>query len=249
MAHAARRSRRWLRRGRARLTSARSRRTGSTRCCSRAVLRTRAAIPSCSTRRRPARPRIAPDARRILDEVDVDRPARNAGEVATLVGVGSRGARGRVDERGGRARRARTHAPGALGLVASVTGPVDHVSDGDTVLAISNGHTARLDHGDGLHVVRAHRLLPRRKPDGPLEAAGEALVAFGVAAEDAARGAPGRGLPRAALRRARRARSRDARRAGPHGAVKEYALLDELERRGLIVGVEHDAAQIERGSW
>ncbi len=30
--------------------------------------------------------------------------------------------------------------------------------------------------------------------------------------------------------------------------MKEFELLGELERRGLIVGVEHDAAQIE-GSW
>ena len=81
------------------------------------------------------------------------------------------------------------------------------------------------------------------KPDEPLEAAAEALAAFGVAAEDAAAGADGPGhVPRAALRRAVRARPGDARRAGAHrGAVRldelgELGLLAELERLGLVAG-------------
>ena len=72
---------------------------------------------------------------------------------------------------------------------------------------------ARDGHRDGLHVDRDHRLLPRGEADDPLEAAAEALAAFGVAGEDAARDAqrPGH-VPRRPLRRARRARSGDARR-------------------------------------
>ena len=44
-----------------------------------------------------------------------------------------------------------------------------------------------------LHVERDHRLLPRRQAGPPLEAAAEALAAFGVAGEDAARDAKGPG--------------------------------------------------------
>src|SRR5205823_12137294 len=54
------------------------------------------------------------------------------------------------------------------------------------------------------------------------------------------------------LRRAGGARSRDARRASPDlrvvttlGEVGEFGLLAELEQRGLVAGVEHDAAIVE----
>src|SRR5439155_24920828 len=75
-------------------------------------------------------------ARRILDEVDVAVLRGNAGEVATLVG-------GEAEVRGGEAVGAGSESAGlaraaarSLGLVASVTGAVDHVSDGDPVVAI-----------------------------------------------------------------------------------------------------------------
>src|SRR5437868_12691202 len=68
-------------------------------------------------------------ARRILDEVDVTVLRGNAGEVATLVGVDAevRGVEsiGTAGEAGELARA----AAGNLGLVASVTGAIDHVSD------------------------------------------------------------------------------------------------------------------------
>src|SRR4029077_2876120 len=52
-------------------------------------------------------------------------------------------------------------------------------------------------------------------------------------------------VPCAAVRRARGARPRHGRRAGQVlRVVNEFELLAELERRGLIVGVEHDAAEI-----
>ena len=85
------------------------------------------------------------------------------------------------------------------------------------------------------------------KPEEPLEAAAEALAAFGVAAEAAAAGAEGPGTFHARLYDALYAlHSVHARRPDAHrGAVKEFEFLAELERLGLIVGVEHDAAEIE----
>src|SRR5919109_3604197 len=79
-------------------------------------------------------------AKRILDEVDVTVLRGNAGEVATLVGVEAevRGVES-MDVGGDAAEIARAAAK-KLGVVASVTGPVDHVSDGEDVLAVANGH-------------------------------------------------------------------------------------------------------------
>src|SRR5216110_1947647 len=79
-------------------------------------------------------------ARRILDEVSVTVLRGNAGEVATLVGVDAevRGVES-IDAGGDPAELAR-EAGKSLGVVASVTGPVDHVSDGERVIAIENGH-------------------------------------------------------------------------------------------------------------
>src|SRR5947199_1904151 len=79
-------------------------------------------------------------ARRILEEVDVTVLRGNAGEVATLVGVDAeeRGVES-IGAGGDPAGLARV-AGERLGLVASVTGPVDHVSDGEIVLRVENGH-------------------------------------------------------------------------------------------------------------
>ena len=74
--------------------------------------------------------------------------------------------------------------------------------------------------------------------ESPFDAAVEALVAFGVAGEDAARDAQGPGLvPREPLRRARRARSGDARRAGSRH-VRVHAIVEDLEtaRRAIEAG-------------
>ena len=79
-------------------------------------------------------------ARRILDAVDVAVLRGNAGEVATLVGVAAevRGVES-VAAAGDAAELAR-EAARTLGVVASVTGAVDHVSDGERSAAIANGH-------------------------------------------------------------------------------------------------------------
>jgi hydroxyethylthiazole kinase len=84
--------------------------------------------------------------------------------------------------------------------VASVTGPVDHVSDGERVLAVANGHELLAAvSGTGCMSSALTGCFLAEKPDEPLEAAAEALAAFGVAAEDAAAGADGPGTFHARL--------------------------------------------------
>jgi hydroxyethylthiazole kinase len=133
-------------------------------------------------------------ARRILGEVKVAVLRGNAGEVATLVGVQAevRGVEsmGTRDEPADLAREAAK----SLGVVASVTGPIDHVSDGDRVLAVANGHPLLAAvTGTGCMSSAMTGCFLAVKKEEPVEAAAEALAAFGVAAEDAARGAKGPG--------------------------------------------------------
>jgi hydroxyethylthiazole kinase len=139
-------------------------------------------------------------ARRILDEVRVTVLRGNAGEVATLVGAEAE-VRGVESIASGLdpAQLAR-EAGRQLGVVASVTGAVDHVSDGERVLAVANGHPllAALT-GTGCMSSALTGCFLAVKPDDPLEAAAEALAALGVAAEDAAAGAEGPGTFHARL--------------------------------------------------
>jgi len=139
-------------------------------------------------------------ARRILELVNVTVLRGNAGEVATLVGAHAE-VRG-VESIGAGlepAELARTAAR-SLGVVASVTGPVDHVSDGERVLAVANGDALLATvTGTGCMSSALTGCFLAAKPGQPLEAAAEALAAFGVAAEDAARGAEGPGTFHARL--------------------------------------------------
>jgi hydroxyethylthiazole kinase len=132
-------------------------------------------------------------ARRLLDQVDVAVLRGNAGEVATLVGVEAE-VRG-VESVGGAGNVAELARMAArkLGPVASVTGPVDHISDGERAAAVSNGH-ALLGSitGTGCMSTAITGCFLAGKDD-PFEAAVEALVAFGVAGEDAAVSAKGPG--------------------------------------------------------
>jgi hydroxyethylthiazole kinase len=133
-------------------------------------------------------------AKRILDEVDVAVLRGNGGEVATLVGVDAevRGVES-IDAGGDPAELART-AGTRLGLVASVTGPVDHVSDGETVIRVANGHPLLASiTGTGCMSTAMTGCFLAVNRERPLEAAAEALIAFGVAGEDAAVGAKGPG--------------------------------------------------------
>ena len=139
-------------------------------------------------------------ARRILDEVDVTVLRGNAGELATLVGADAevRGVESIASglEPEGLAREAARQ----LGLVASVTGPVDHVSDGERTLGVANGHPLLAAvTGTGCISSALTGCFVAAKPEEPLEAAAEALAALGVAAEDAAGGAEGPGTFHARL--------------------------------------------------
>jgi hydroxyethylthiazole kinase len=140
----------------------------------------------------------ADTAKQILDAVDVAVLRGNAGEVATLVGVEAevRGVES-IGVGGDPAELARTAAT-ALGVVASVTGAVDHVSDGERVIAIANGHPL-LASVTGTGCMSTALTGCFLAVDEPLAAAVAALVAFGVAGEDAAREAKGPGSFHAAL--------------------------------------------------
>jgi hydroxyethylthiazole kinase len=132
-------------------------------------------------------------AKRILDAVDVTVLRGNAGEVATLVGLDAevRGVES-AGVTGDPAELARSAAK-TFGVVASVTGPVDHVSDGARTAAVSNGHEllAAIT-GTGCMSTALTGCFLAASSD-PFEAAAEALVALGVAGEDAAGEARGPG--------------------------------------------------------
>ena len=139
-------------------------------------------------------------ARRILDEVGVTVLRGNVGEIATLVGATAE-VRGVESMSTGiePAELARAAAR-TLGVIASVTGPVDHVSDGERVLAVANGDPLLATvTGTGCMSSALTGCFLAAKPGEPLEAAAEALAAFGVAAEDAAVGAEGPGTFHARL--------------------------------------------------
>jgi hydroxyethylthiazole kinase len=139
-------------------------------------------------------------AKRILDELEVTVLRGNAGEVATLVGVDAEVRGVESIASGGDPAELARQAGRQLGLVASVTGPVDHVSDGETVVAIANGHpmmAAITGTGCISSAITGCFLAVNR--EAPLAAAVEALVAFGVAGEDAASGAKGPGSFHVAL--------------------------------------------------
>jgi hydroxyethylthiazole kinase len=139
-------------------------------------------------------------AKRLLDKLDVAVVRGNSAEIATLAGMQAeiRGVEAIGAEAGG-AELARDVAR-SLGVVAAVTGPVDHVSDGQRILAVSNGHPLLgTVSGTGCMstAVTGSFLAVRRDP--PLEGAAEALAAFGVAGEDAAVDARGPGSFHVAL--------------------------------------------------
>jgi hydroxyethylthiazole kinase len=137
-------------------------------------------------------------ARLLLDGVDVAVLRGNAAEVATLAGreaeirgVESIGAGGSPADLAREAAR-------TLGCVAAVTGPVDHVSGGEEVVAVANGHELLgAVTGTGCISTALTGCFLGVRP--PLEAAVDALVALGVAAEDAAEGAGGPGTFHARL--------------------------------------------------
>jgi hydroxyethylthiazole kinase len=132
--------------------------------------------------------------KRILDEVRVTVLRGNAGEVATLVGVAAEVRGVESIDAGGDAAALAREAGRSLGLVAAVTGPVDHVSDGTRSVAISNGDPMLATiTGTGCISTALTGCFLAVNGDRPLDAAAEALVALGVAGEDAAATAKGPG--------------------------------------------------------
>jgi hydroxyethylthiazole kinase len=131
---------------------------------------------------------------RILEDVRVTVLRGNAGEVATLVGVEAEVRGVESIEAGEDAADLAARAAQSLGLVASVTGPVDHVSDGQQTIAIENGDPMLATiTGTGCIASALTGCFLAVNADRPLEAAAEALVALGVAGEEAAREAKGPG--------------------------------------------------------
>jgi hydroxyethylthiazole kinase len=137
-------------------------------------------------------------ARRILDDVDVAVLRGNAGEVATLVGVDAEVRGVESISAGTDAGELAREAARRLGLVASVTGPVDHVSDGERLTRVANGDPllGRVTGTGCMSTALTGCFLAVAEP---FAAAAAALVAFGVAGEDAAAGAKGPGSFHVAL--------------------------------------------------
>jgi hydroxyethylthiazole kinase len=138
-------------------------------------------------------------ARRILDEVAVTVVRGNAGEVATLVGVDAEVRGVESIAAGGDAGELARAAARRFGAVASVTGAVDHVSDGEAVAAIANGHELLASITGTGCMSSAVTGCFLAVAESPFDGAVEALVAFGVAGEDAARVARGPGSFHVAL--------------------------------------------------
>jgi hydroxyethylthiazole kinase len=139
-------------------------------------------------------------ARGLLAELPITVLRGNAGEVATLVGIEAEVRGVESIAAGGDAAQLAREAADTLDVAAAVTGRIDHVSDGERVLAVANGHELLATvSGTGCMATAITAAFLAAKPDEPLDAAAEALVAFGVAGEGAAGDARGPGTFHAGL--------------------------------------------------
>jgi hydroxyethylthiazole kinase len=137
--------------------------------------------------------------KRLLAELRIAVVRGNSAEIATLAGRQAqiRGVEAVGEAAGPELAR---QAARALGTVVAITGLVDHVSDGETVNAVANGHELLgAVTGTGCMSTAITGCFLGVRGDDPLAAATEALVAFGVAGEDAAEQAKGPGSFHAAL--------------------------------------------------
>jgi hydroxyethylthiazole kinase len=137
---------------------------------------------------------------RLLEDLRIGVLRGNAGEIGTLVGAEAevRGVESMTV--GAEPAELAREAARSLGVVAAVTGPVDYVSDGQRLLAIANGHELLgTVSGTGCMATAVTGSFAAVRPDDLLVAAADALVALGVAGEDAARAAGGPGSFHAAL--------------------------------------------------
>ena len=136
--------------------------------------------------------------RRLLEVLELAVVRGNSAEIATLAGrpaeirgVEAIGANGGPD--------LAREAAKSLGCVVAVTGPVDHVSDGEIVNSVANGHELMATvTGTGCMSTAVTGCFLGVQPHA-LTAATGALVAFGVAGEDAAESAKGPGSFHVAL--------------------------------------------------
>jgi hydroxyethylthiazole kinase len=130
--------------------------------------------------------------RRLLDVLELAVVRGNSAEIATLAGRQAEIRGVEAVGAGGGPDLAREAAK-AIGCVVAVTGPVDHVSDGETVNPVANGHELMATvTGTGCMVTALTGCFLGVQPNA-LTAATGALVAFGVAGEDAAETANGPG--------------------------------------------------------
>jgi hydroxyethylthiazole kinase len=139
-------------------------------------------------------------AHRLLTEVDVAVVRGNPAEIATLAGREAE-IRGVESMAAGDSAAELAHtAAQELDTVIAVTGAIDHVSDGTELLTVANGDPLLATiTGSGCMSTAVTGAFLAVRPDAPLAAAAEALVAFGVAGEDAAREAKGPGSFHVAL--------------------------------------------------
>jgi hydroxyethylthiazole kinase len=136
---------------------------------------------------------------RLLEDVNVTVLRGNPGEIANTIGRQAE-VRGVESVEAVPGSELADAAAKALGITVAVTGPVDHVADGERTVAIANGHELLgTVSGTGCMATAITGCFLAIRPDAPLEAAAEALVAFGVAGEDAAGDAKGPGSFHAGL--------------------------------------------------
>ena len=132
--------------------------------------------------------------RRLLIEASPTVVRGNAGEVATLAGIDAEVRGVESMSAGAEAAELARAAANTLGTIVSVTGAVDHVSDGTRTLRVANGHELLTTvTGTGCMSSALTGCFLAAGREAPLEAAAEALAAFGVAAADAAVAARGPG--------------------------------------------------------
>jgi hydroxyethylthiazole kinase len=138
-------------------------------------------------------------ARSLLDALDLAVVRGNFAEIATLAGRRAE-IRGVEAVGAGGGPELALEAARAFGCVAAVSGPVDDVSDGERSVAVANGHELLGSvTGTGCMATAITGCFLAVRGDDPLAAAAEALVAFGVAGEDAAEDAKGPGSFHVAL--------------------------------------------------
>ncbi|MDQ6857152.1 MAG: hydroxyethylthiazole kinase, partial [Candidatus Dormibacteraeota bacterium] len=124
----------------------------------------------------------------------------NSAEVAALAGRAAEIRGVEAIDGGADAGDLAVAAARALRCVVAVTGPVDAVSDGDTTLRVANGDPLLATvTGTGCIASALTGCFAAVNRDDPLAAATEALVALGVAGEDAASGSRGPGSFHVAL--------------------------------------------------